>query len=223
MNILFLAYRDWAKQIFSLLLSNPRINSIRLVDSEVELLNLNIAEFDVLFTAGWSEELPESVTESVLCIGLHCAELDRYSYGTPLQLQIMDGIEFTKHRIFKFDAKGQSQRAHTHNRLYSHEVTLDLSGGIDQVFYQLTATGVTLFNLFIKDFPNINWITWPEETTKKTKRTPNQSELKKEMLSSLTTLELYNFIRSLEDPYPNAYIEDAVGILYIKKATFRQK
>jgi hypothetical protein len=223
MRILFLAYRDWAIKIYDYVKVNPNIKEIKLLTTEDKLTSVDLSKYDVLFTAGWSSELPDIVANNILSIGLHCAELDRYSYGTPIQLQIIDGIEFTKHRLFKFDAKGSSIRAHTHNREYSHEVPLDLSGGIDQIFMQLTATGVTLFNLFISDYPNIRWIKWPEEEIVRHKRIEDDSRLSKAEIISMNTLQLYNLFRSLEEPYPNAYIEDEYGKLIIMKVSYQKK
>jgi len=39
----------------------------------------------------------------------------------------------------------------------------------------------------------------------------------------MNTEQLYNFFRCLEDPYPNGYIEDEKGKLYINKVSFKQK
>ena len=38
----------------------------------------------------------------------------------------------------------------------------------------------------------------------------------------MNTEELYNFIRCLEDPYPNAFIEDEVGTISFKKVAFKR-
>jgi hypothetical protein len=223
MKVVFLAYRDWAIKIFEYIKLNPKITHIVHLSHDEDLLLLDLSEFDVLFTVGWSAELPDKVADNILSIGLHCAELDRYSYGTPIQLQIIDGVNFTKHRVFKFEAKKKSNRAHTHNRLYSHEVTLDLSGGINQIFMQLTATGITLFNLFINDYPNINWMEWPEEEIVRLRRSEEDSRVSIKDLRTMTTVQLYNIFRSLEDPYPNAYIEDEYGKLYINKVLYVKK
>ena len=55
------------------------------------------------------------------------------------------------------------------------------------------------------------------------KRTPRDSKLSKKDLISLSARELYNFIRCLEDPYPNAYIEDETGRMPLKKVTFNKE
>jgi len=188
-----------------------------------ELGKLNLEDYDLIISCGWSEELGPDVTSKIEAIGVHCAELDRYSYGTPIQLQIMDGIKISKHRIFSFTYEENSSRAHTHNRLFSHEVDLDLSGNMDDILEQMTVTSKVLFNMYLNDFPNIIWKKWPAEDIIRPKRKPEDSCLSKEQLLKMTTEDLYNFFRCLEEPYPNGYIEDEKGRLFINKVTFKSK
>jgi hypothetical protein len=159
----------------------------------------------------------------VLAIGVHCAELDRYSYGTPLQLQIIDGIRRTKHRVFRFTWNPESTRAHTHDRSYSHETYIDLSGDIEDIFEQLTVTSKLLFRWFLDDYPNITWQHWPEETLVRPPRMEKDSRLEKSDFQALNCEKLYDIMRCLADPYPNAFIEDATGKLFFKQVDFKRK
>ena len=186
-------------------------------------MDINLQEYDLLMTCGWSEELGLEITDKIKAIGVHCAELDRYSYGTPIQNQIIDGITITKHRIFDFIYDEKSNRAHTHNRLYSHEVDLDLSSNMEDILDNMTQTSIELFNMYLEDYPNINWKKWPAENIIRKKRVPLDSKLTKQEFIGMNTLELYNFFRCLEDPYPNGYIEDESGKLYVKKVEFKRK
>ena len=87
----------------------------------------------------------------------------------------------------------------------------------------MTSTSITLFNMFLDDYPDISWKVWDEESAVRPKRSPDDSRLTKEDVARMTTEELYNFFRCLEDPYPNGYIEDGSGRLYIKKVFFKRK
>lgn len=223
MKIIFLAYREWAINVKETLINHPKISKVCFCSSEDELRQIDVNNYDLLITCGWSDELPHFIDSKIEAIGVHCAELDRYSYGTPLQLQIIDGIKRTKHRIFSFTVDEKSKRAHTHNRKYSHEVDLDLSGGMKDVLYQMEATSKVLFNWFIDDYPNIQWKKWPVENVVRPKRVPNDSILSKNELQKMTTEELYNFFRCLEEPYPNGAIEDEIGKLFIHKVSFKKK
>jgi methionyl-tRNA formyltransferase len=223
MKIIYLAYRQWSLEVYPILKKHPKITEIILCKTDEELKKLNLQNFDLIISCGWSEELGPEITTKINAIGVHCAELDRYSYGSPLQLQIIDGITRTKHRIFSFTYDEKSKRAHTHNRLYSHEIDLDLSGNMSDILYQMTSTSIVLFNRYLDDFPNIHWQEWPEESIVRAKRNPQNSRLSKDEIFSMTTEDLYNFFRCLEDPYPNGYIEDEKGRLYIKKVEFKKK
>jgi hypothetical protein len=75
--------------------------------------------------------------------------------------------------------------------------------------------------MFLDDYPNkIVWKQWPEETIVRPKRTPSDSEIKN--ISGMTAREIYDFIRGLEDPYPNAFIRDETGTVYFKNVEFKQ-
>jgi len=222
MKVIFLAYRQWALDVYPTIAKHPNVSEIVLCKTHQELTELPVSEYDLIVSCGWSEELGEKIASQIKAIGVHCAELDRYSYGTPIQLQIIDGITKSKHRIFSFTYDKNSERAHTHNRLFSHEVDLDLTGNMEDILEQMTVTSKALFNMYLNDFPNIQWQEWPKEDVIRPQRKPEDSKLNKEQLINMTTEELYNFFRCLEHPYPNGYIEDEKGKLYIESIKFKK-
>lgn len=223
MKIVYAAYRDWALDVWPIIKNHPKVTEAIFCKNNGELRQIKLENYDLLITCGWSDELGHDVVSKIDAIGVHCAELDRYSYGTPIQLQIIDGINRTKHRIFSFTFETESPRAHTHNRLYSHEVDLDLSGNMTDILFQFTATSKVLFTRYLDDYPDIRWKQWPEEFIVRKKRVPLDSRLTKEEVNRMSTFELYNFFRSLESPYPNGFIEDEVGRLYIESVKFKYK
>jgi len=224
MKALFLAYRDWSIAVYERIKNNPSIsNDMPLCKSEEELSFYNLEEYDLLITCGWSEEIGKNIADKILCIGIHCADLDRYSYGTPIQLQVIDNIKFTKQRVFKFTAPEGSTRAHTHTREYSHEVDLDLSGSMEDILFQMTSTGVVLFNMFLDVYPDIEWKYWDAEEIKAKARTPKDSFISMKDFSSKNTEALYNLMRCLENPYPNLCLEDDIGYLFFEKVRYKKK
>ena len=55
------------------------------------------------------------------------------------------------------------------------------------------------------------------------RRTPKESEIKINDFKEFSAKELYNKIRSLQDPYPNAFIKCKAGKrLYIKLASYEK-
>lgn len=223
MRVIFLAYRDWSLAVYPAVEKHPKVAECILCKTHEDLECLTLEDYDLIVSCGWSEELGKDITSKIEAIGVHCAELDRYSYGTPIQLQIIDGITRSKHRVFSFTYDESSSRAHTHNRLFSHEVDLDLSGNMEDILEQMTVTSKVLFNRYLDDYPNITWQTWTEEDIVREKRKPKDSILSKEDLLKMDTEELYNFFRCLEEPYPNGKIEDEKGVLIIKKVGFKKK
>lgn len=223
MNVIFLSYREWANKALARVAQHQKVLKSLHLHTADELENICLEDYDLLITLGWSDELGPSICSRIKAIGLHCAELDRYSYGTPIQLKIIDGITTTKHRIFPFVWDASSARAHTHTREYSHETLLSLHGNIEDIFDQLTSTSIVLLNKYLDDFPNISYNQWPEEKLSRKKRNPIDSKLTKEALASMSSLELYNFIRCLGSPYPNAFIEDDKGTIYFERVRFLEK
>ena len=224
MKIIFVAYREWAIKVYSKIKNHPKISESVYCASIDEIYELNFSSYDLLITVGLSHKIENGVYDKIPTIGLHCAELDRYSYGSPIQLQIIDGIIKTKHRIFRLTSGGgKSNRSHAHTREYSHEVDLFLHGGISDIFEQLYFTTINLLNEFIDEYPKIIWRQWPEEKIVRFPRKPEDSKIDKNDLAKMSTKALYNLIRALEYPYPNVNIEDEEGILFFNKVSFKQK
>jgi hypothetical protein len=227
-NIIIIANQTWAQKVYEPVSRHPRVTISQFCKNEGELSLLDLKTYDLLITVGLSSRLSDSIYGKIFTIGLHCAEFDRYSAGTPLQNQIIDGILRTKHRIFPITPIGLKHEDSQVNRQvlsteYSHEVDLCLHGSIEDIFNQLTYTSISLLNMFLDEYPHIEWKNWGKESTFVKRRVQADSKIAFKDLSEYNTLKLYNLIRSLGDPYPNFAIEDEKGILYIKEAVFRSK
>jgi len=218
-----LGYRSWATVALEKVKAHKKISKYEIVHTHEKLMKFDLDDWDLLISLGWSDELGEDVTNQIFCIGLHCAELDRYSYGSPIQLQVIDGLTKSTHRIFPFLSDKTSKRAHTHSREYSHEIEFSLEGGIEDIFLELTRTSIILLDQFLSDYPEIQWKQWPIESIVRPKREPIDSKINKQDLQNMSTMDLYNLIRCLQDPYPNAYIEDEVGTIFFENVSFIKK
>jgi hypothetical protein len=91
------------------------------------------------------------------------------------------------------------------------------------ILEQLTSTSKVLFTRYLDDYPKIEWKQWPAEEIVREKRKPKDSRLTKNELLRMSTKEMYDFFRSLEAPYPNGFIEDEFGKLYISQVRFKLK
>lgn len=224
MNVIFCAYREWARRVEESVKKHPRVTEVRFAEDNNDL-DYHLTTWlnaDLVLFCGWSTPPTQEMLESYSTVPMfteHPASSDRYTPGTPLQNQILDGVRFTKHRLVKVAYPELSLRQ------YSHEVDMDLSGNMDDVLYQMEATSRMLFNMFLDQFPNVEWKTWEEVPAEKQvpRRQPAQSHLMWSEMGSLTTRQLYDRIRCLEDPYPNAYLEDEEGRLYFQRVSFKAK
>ncbi len=124
--------------------------------------------------------------------------------------------------ILSYDNQEFELVVHDNSDTLELQEYLDLTGNMDDILEQMTSTSKALFNMYLNDHPNINWREWPAEEIVKPKRKPEDSKLTKEQLSKMTTEEMYNFFRCLEEPYPNGYIEDEKGKLFIKQVSFKK-
>ena len=103
---------------------------------------------------------------------------------------------------------------------------LDLGGNtIEVIFKNLEDSSISLFNNFFDLYPNINPI--KQDLTKGSyfnRRTPEQSRIEFKDFKNKSLEEIYNTIRCLTDPYPNAHIEDSEGNkLYFKEVVYIKK
>lgn len=153
-------------------------------------------------------------------MGIHPSNLPDFRGRSPLQHQIIHGLTKTKVTLMtlspdKIDA----------GDIWLKE-DLDLSGDtMNDVFENLITSSTKLLYSFFNEYPKIEAT---EQNIKNgtyfKRRKPEESKLSKEDFANKTLKEIYNFIRSLTDPYPNAYLEDEFGNkLVFKNVTYITK
>lgn len=228
LNVVFASYREWASDVGTFVADHPRISRYRWIRTEGEL-ELALAkppfDIDLVMLCGWSWPPQEwMVNSGVSIVSEHPAASDRYTPGSPLQNQILDGLTVTKHRIVKV---GFPELA---PRLYSHEVDMSLEGSMDQVLDRMRATSIELYDAFLHDYPNVKWKPWliVPSNLQVPRRTPQMSNLTHLMSGADHVLpfnakNMYDRLRCLEAPYPNAYVEDDTGRLYFERVRFEPK
>lgn len=228
MNIIFAGYRKWSHKILENLLKekndqwkivasltplNPEGNFKKLPIPCIELdptrLNdvnnndiLKIYKPDLFLFYGWSWMIPESLYTSHICLCLHTSPLPKYRGGSPLQHQIIRGEKTSAISIFRVvkdldagDIYGQKP--------------FSLKGTMDQIFDRIVEAGtsetINVLNGLVKDTLR----PFPQEASQVTffkRRRVEESELTITDFKTKTADELYDFIRALGDPYPNAFI-----------------
>lgn len=231
LQVIFASYRDWAQNVGLHVFCHPHVKKMLWAQSQEELIELmaqHAHEIDLVLLCGWSWPPEEwMVNSGVPIVSEHPAASDRYSPGTPLQNQILDGLTTTKHRIVKVGFPELS------SRLYSHEVDMSLEGNMDEILDRMRTTSIQLFDAFLREYPRVSWKQWPAvmpELQASRRADSSLSDITAELshdgikgLLSFTTQALYDKIRCLGAPYPNAYVEDETGRLYFEKVRFEPR
>ena len=210
MVYLFCAYRDWSIKLYEklstkydnfLLLNSPK----KLTFSFVKKLN---PEF--IFFPDWSWIIPKKITDNYKCICFHESNLPKFRGGSPLQNQIIRGIKQTKTTAFLMsDGIDEGQ--------IILQKPLSLNGSINDIFSRMIDNDFKMIEKIING--NYKLTTQKGKPTIFKRRKPEDSELD----SSSHSLEYYyNFIRMLDDPYPNAFIKLGNKKLILKNPQFKK-
>jgi len=221
MRVIFCGYRSWALNIIGEIKKHKKINSFEVISSKEEYdfkFNKLVTNADLIVFLGWSWIIPNEITKKYLCVGIHPSDLPDYRGGSPIQHQIINGIIETKISLMTISEKLDGGDIWL-------KYDLDLRGDtIEIIFKNLEESSIALFNFFFDLYPNINPI--KQDLTKGSyfkRRKPEESRIKIEDFKNNSLEEIYNTIRCLTAPYPNAYIEDSEGNrLYFKEVDYKK-
>lgn len=209
MNIIFCGYRSWALNIIDSIKGHERIASFEVITSKVDFdirIKGVIEEGTIILFLGWSWIVEDDVVKRYLCLGLHPSDLPHYRGGSPIQHQIINGISETKLSLMTLSSKLDG------GEVWLKE-DLNLNGNnIKVIFKNLESSAITLLNNF---FTTYNSLVPVKQNLANgsyyARRTPVDSKISIEDFSKVSLKDIYNKIRCLTDPYPNAYIEDGMG------------
>lgn len=213
--IIIAAYRPWAKSVFS------RLNAdALLVTSDEDLLrhlSSNVGDIRAIIFIGWSSIISKDIIDNFLCICYHPSELPKYRGGSPIQNQVIDGLKSTFGTIFKMD-----HGIDTGPIIDKAPISLD--GDMKTIFLALENNALLLISRLIEKLNSGEELILvnqnEDDATFCKRRTPEMSEITLEEFSTKSAEYLFNKIRCLGDPYPNAFFRAADGkILYFKAAT----
>lgn len=223
MRILFCGYRDWALGALEKL-SDRSGNVFDLAQTPDELAwHTHDTDYELILVVGWSWKIPDEVLDKSYVVGMHPSDLPDYAGGSPLQNQILAGIEETNASLFRLTSKFDAGSI-------LGKTKIDLRGHISDVFAELTRVTVVLLDDLVEKFPLIEEIPQVGSGNHVRRLKPEHSKLRNPigsldgcLLKPLTCKEMWDFIRCREDPYPNVYFEDETGRLVIKRVEFEPK
>lgn len=212
LKILFCAYRDWAISAVEMIHKNIQNMEFKIIHSKKEYDDyFNNAQVDLkldyIILIGWSWIISKDILKRYNVIGMHPSDLPFYRGGSPIQHQIIKGLNKTKITLMQISDE----------KIDGGDILLkedwNMSGNtMDIILSNLAIATADLITEFIINHKNIV----PQKQdfaigSYYNRRKPEDSELTLEKLRTMTLRELYNFIRALSDPYPNAYIKDEYG------------
>lgn len=205
MNVIYFGYRGWATLLLANLVraGNPRwhIESVH-VANNLDVLK-NFDKSCIVLFYGWSWMIPKEVYKKYKCLILHTSPLPKYRGGSPLQNQIIRGEKTSAITILEVAEKVDT------GRIYSQS-PISLNGTLDDIFDRIVEVG-TKDTIKVLDAIAEGTAKPKRQDNKKAtyfkRRTPEQSELTVKDFEKKTAQELYNFVRALTFPYPNAFIK----------------
>lgn len=195
MVFLFCGYRDWSIKLYEKLVEKN--NNFLLIKSPKKLTFSFVKKInpEFIFFPDWSWIIPKEITENFKCVCFHESNLPKFRGGSPLQNQIIRGVTKTKTTAF-FMSEGIDQGD------IIFKQNLSLKGNMEDI----------LLRMIENDYKIITKIISGKYTTKKQRGIPTLYKRRKPEESELKNINhskkyLYDFIRMLEDPYPNAFIK----------------
>ena len=211
LNILYVSYREWARRLLLkgldfLQEEHSSIHdkvAVKKIHSTADLKKENLKNYDLIFFIGWSEIIPAHIVTAHKCICLHPSPLPQYAGGSPLQHQVINGETSSAVTFFLMDEGIDSGPILSQTKF-------SLEGDLEEIFSAMIKASYPAFADIIINFGSSGKLkTQPQNLENATfyrRRKPSQSEIKTEDLNNFTATELYNKIRALQKPYPNAYI-----------------
>ncbi|MFZ4536849.1 formyltransferase family protein [Propionivibrio sp.] len=209
MRVACVGYRSWALNIYDSLAQNSE-HSFLIFRSKAQFKEEVLRDFrpDFVLFYGWSWYVSEQLLNDFKCLMLHPSPLPKYRGGSPIQNQIIAGEIDSKVTIFLMNSEIDAGDI-------AAQESFSLSGSITDIFSRIEKLGIELTSRILDS----NFNPSPQDHTNATyckRRKPEDSEITLNELIEKDSVYLYNKIRMLADPYPNAFFRTADG----KRLTF---
>lgn len=199
MRIACIGYRAWALNIYDHLADN--LDDVFLIFRTKEQYQedaLNDFQPDLVLFYGWSWDVPSRIVNKYKCLMLHPSPLPKYRGGSPIQNQIVAGERNSKVTIFIMN-----------NEMDSGDIIaqadISLMGTLSDILTDIEDVGIRLtINILTVGLHPV-----PQDHSKATyckRRTPEESEITIEEIKERSAEYLFDKIRMLSPPYPNAFI-----------------
>ncbi len=206
--IIFGCKRDCLLPAFHQLAKHQPVVLVRSPDDLTEELVEHLRPTWV-FLPDWSWIVSNRMLGLAPFVGFHAADLPNYRGGSPLQHQILDGITDTKLTCFKMT-----------NQLDAGQILeqqdLSLAGTIGDIWQRIASLVPVMIGHVLAGTMAPRY--QADGGFIKPRRTPEESRIY--AYEKLSLCGLYDWIRALDDPYPNAFTVHAGKRLTFSKPTF---
>jgi methionyl-tRNA formyltransferase len=205
-KILCVGYREWALNIYNKIAQNYNDGDVTIIASHDEYNDFFVKEYnpDFILFYGWSWMVSEDIISNYKCIMLHPSKLPKYRGGSPIQNQIIRGVKKSAVTLFIMNENMDSG-----NIVFQE--SMSLSGSIDDIFNRIERLGYKGTKQFL-DNPINGFKQIEGDATYFKRRTKQQSEITLKELKEQPAIYIYNKIRMLQDPYPNAFFKSKDGV-----------
>lgn len=213
-KILCVGYREWALNIYNKIAKNYNRGHLTIIESQHEYNDNRVKECnpDLILFYGWSWLVSKHIISNYKCIMLHPSKLPKYRGGSPIQNQIIRGEKDSAVTLFLMNEKMDAGPI-------VFQESMSLSGSLDDIFSRIEELGYKGTMQYLSN-PVEGFKQREEEATYFSRRTEKDGEITLKELNEQSSEYIYNKIRMLQDPYPNAYIKGCDGKkIYIIKAT----
>ena len=204
MRIACVGYRDWALEIYDRLSKN-KDHHFLIIRSKIKYDENAVYSFnpDIILYYGWSWFINKEIIKKYKCIMLHPSPLPKYRGGSPIQNQIINNEGMSAVTLFLMD-EGMDTGPILSQKEFS------LSGELSEIFQNISNIGYELTNKIL----NAEFNPVPQDNDNATvfkRRKPHESEITIDEIQNKPARYLYNKIRMLQFPYPNAFIKTCDG------------
>jgi len=211
MAYLICAHRKWAKRLYAKL--SKKYKNMILLSSPTKLTMKYLKEINpkMIFFPDWSWIIPKEIVSNFKCVCFHESNLPKFRGGSPIQNQIIRNIKKTKTTAFLMNESLDSG-------YIMLQKDLSLEGSLNQIFKRMIANDYEMIVKIISGLYRLKKQRGKPTTFKR--RKPEESELKH---LNYSKEYLYNFIRMLADPYPNAFLKVGKRKIIFKSAKYDYK
>ena len=151
----------------------------------------------IIFFIYWSTIVKEDIFDKYTCIQFHSSDLPKFKGGSPIQNQIIKGINQTKISAFKMNSNLDSG-----NICMKRKVSL--KGSAQEIYKRIEKIALKMI-FQISKMKKIKFIKPRGKSSYFVRRKPAQSNLKQIKFFNLS--KIYDFIRMLDaKDYPKAFL-----------------